>query len=157
MSGTLDVPLGVAIEEVSMEPDAPGFTSAAAGRPRSRRRAKDAGIRPVGAKTAVLHARRMRACIHTGHTEPSQQSDQKLKQLRSLDGAIGFRLAAFGTGLCVERTDRRRSNAVCMQAMVFDSRTSFLRWCDSEPIRFEEPLLFDHLRRLGGEALDGGS
>jgi hypothetical protein len=37
--------------------------------------------------------------------------------------------------------------------ITFDTAAAFDRWCESEPIRFDEPALHDRLRREGHEIL----
>lgn len=108
--------------------------------------------RPLGPKAAALHTRRQRrACA---------QAAAKMKTchehdfaLTSDDGSVAFALKASRFGLYVQRTQRRPLDAHVIQAMVFDSNEAFVRWCESDPIRFDHPVLYSQLRRHGDEAL----
>ena len=73
----------------------------------------------------------------------------------SQDGSVGFVLCASINGLLIERTLRQTIGARLVQCMVFGDTGTFDRWCESEPMRFEDPVLYDRLRREGHEALGG--
>jgi hypothetical protein len=75
--------------------------------------------------------------------------------LASKDNSIAFSLRATGVGLLIERTQRQPVGSRLVQTMVFADPTTFERWCASEPIRFDDPVLYDQLRREGHEALCG--
>lgn len=122
----------------------------------SRRRrpaALDAGeIAPLGPKAALLHERRQRhACTNSAGRSSSRSPDAV--RLASEDGAVAFALHAVPEGLFVERTQRRPLGALVTVAMVFAHRDAFARWCDSDPVRFDHPMLHNHLRRHGDELL----
>lgn len=114
---------------------------------------RDAGeIAPLGPKAALLHERRQRRALSKSMTrDPSRSQD--VFRLASDDGAVAFALHAVPQGLFVERTQRRPLGALVTVAMVFERRDAFARWCDSDPVRFDHPMLHNHLRRHGDELL----
>lgn len=110
-------------------------------------------VRPLGPKAATLHARRQRrACAHAAMKAKARQHGHDAV-LTSDDGSVAFALKASRFGLYVQRTQRRPLDAHVIQAMVFDSNEAFVRWCESDPIRFDHPVLYSQLRRHGDEAL----
>ncbi len=108
--------------------------------------------RPLGAKRAALLLRRQNAA--TGH-DVEQRTGAGALTLASKDATIVFTLRATAVGLLIERTQRHAVGARLVQAMVFADQPAFDRWCDAEPMRFEDPMLYDRLRREGHEALGG--
>lgn len=66
-----------------------------------------------------------------------------------------FNVRATSTGLLVERTQRRPIGACLVQTLLFEDMDRFQRWCDVEPTRFDDPLLFDRMRRQAHEVLGG--
>lgn len=135
-----------------------GTTAQQAGRRpmacRQRRTAElDASeIAPLGPKAALLHERRQRRAVSK---PPRRDTSHSLDAVRlaSDDGAVAFALHAVPEGLFVERTQRRPLGALVTVAMVFERRDAFARWCDSDPVRFDHPMLHNHLRRHGDELL----
>lgn len=119
---------------------------------RRRRAAKlDAGdVAPLGPKAALLHERRQRRALSVPR-EVSRAPNAV--RLASDDGAVAFTLHAVPEGLFVERTQRRPLGALVTVAMVFERRDAFARWCDGDPVRFDHPMLHNHLRRHGDELL----
>lgn len=116
----------------------------------------DEPARPLGAKRAALQVRRQLAsqpypcvnariaCIHAGEVI-----------LASKDNSVAFSLRGTAVGLLIKRTQQRTVGARLVQTMVFADPTTFERWCASEPIRFDDPVLYDKLRRDCHEALSG--
>ncbi|KQW69866.1 hypothetical protein ASC67_05095 [Methylibium sp. Root1272] len=135
-----------------------GATAQHAGRKpmacRQRRTAElDASeIAPLGPKAALLHERRQRRALSKPTPRDSSRSVDAVR-LASDDGAVAFALHAVPEGLFVERTQRRPLGALVTVAMVFERRDAFARWCDSDPVRFDHPMLHSHLRRHGDELL----
>lgn len=116
----------------------------------------DEPARPLGAKRAALQIRRQRSA-HPA-TRPTAKDDASRAGKRTLvskDNAVAFNLRATTLGLLIERTQSQPLGARLVQTMVFTDADSFDRWCASEPIRFEDPVLYDQLRREGHEALGG--
>jgi hypothetical protein len=126
--------------------------------PRAKRRIDriDEPARPLGAKRAALQVRRQRtarpAARPTARDDANHENEQSLI---SKDNAVAFKLRATALGLLIERTQSQPVGARLVQTMVFADVDSFDRWCTSEPIRFEDPVLYDQLRREGHEALGG--
>lgn len=119
--------------------------------PRGERRQDriDEPARPLGAKRTALQLRRQCNGRRRSETAPDTLT------LASTDGTVEFALRASPSGLLVQRTQRQAVGTRLVQCMVFGELGGFARWCESEPMRFEDPVLYDRLRRLGHEALDG--
>ena len=73
--------------------------------------------------------------------------------LASKDEKVAFTLRATDLGLVIERTQRQVAGTRLVQVMVFIDQPAFDRWCEFEPMRFEDALLYGHLRREGHAAL----
>ena len=67
----------------------------------------------------------------------------------------GLVLKASGSALYVERIQRRPLGTHLVQCMVFASADDFARWCDAEPLRFDDPGLHQRLCRRGREFFGG--
>lgn len=123
---------------------APAEQSRAIGR--RRHDALDEPARPLGPKAAVLHARRAnRKAAQTALAEGAEN------QLMSEDGAVSFKVEPTPAGLGIERVQRRPLGTQFMQVFLFDDATSFKRWSETDPIRFQYPLLHGRLRRQGDD------
>ena len=113
----------------------------------------DEPARPLGAKRAALQLRRQSA------PAVAEAKDQRTvtgeRTLASKDARVAFAMRATAFGLLIERTQRQAVGTRLVQTMVFEDQPTFDRWCDSEPMRFEDPMLYDRLRREGHEALGG--
>lgn len=73
--------------------------------------------------------------------------------LSSKDEMVAFTLRATALGLVIERTQRQVVGTSLVQVIVFTEQPAFDRWCEFEPMRFEDALLYSHLRREGHAAL----
>lgn len=73
--------------------------------------------------------------------------------LSSQDETVAFTLRATSLGLVIERTQRQVVGTRLVQVLMFTDQPAFDRWCEFEPIRFEDALLYGHLRREGHAAL----
>lgn len=113
----------------------------------------DEPARPLGAKRAALQLRRQSAPLAAEAKE--QRTGTGERTLASRDATVAFALRATAFGLLIERTQRQAVGTRLVQTMVFEDKPTFDRWCDSEPMRFEDPMLYDRLRREGHEALGG--
>ena len=135
---------------------APSATAREVSSPPGKRRLDriDEPARPLGPKRAALQLRRQRNAAPPVATK-SQSTNEGTPALVSQDGSVGFVLRASLNGLLIERTLRRAIGARLVQCMVFGDPGTFDRWCESEPMRFEDPVLYDRLRREGHEALGG--
>jgi hypothetical protein len=112
----------------------------------------DEPARPLGAKRAALQIRRKRPA---GRTSASKAAsfDAGTTTLASQDETIAFTLRATALGLVIERTQRQMVGTSLVQVLVFTEQPAFDRWCEFEPMRFEDALLYSHLRREGHAAL----
>ena len=110
----------------------------------------DEPARPLGAKRAALQQRRQRD--PRAHAS-ARAADAPAATFESSDGTVAFALRGSPQGLLVERTQRHVAGARLMQCLVFVDPATFDRWCDSDAIRFDDPVLYEHLRRAGHEAL----
>ncbi|MFO1219660.1 MAG: hypothetical protein U1E89_14935 [Burkholderiaceae bacterium] len=119
----------------------------------ARDQLKDAA-RPISGKHALLHARRMRQREARVATRPMAESEGALR-LRTEDGALVFVLRPAASGLVVERTQRRPLGACFVQSFLFTDHDGFRRWCEADAVRFDEPVLYDRLRREGDARLGG--
>lgn len=108
----------------------------------------DEPARPLGAKRAALQLRRLRNGVARDAARP-QPSGQETMSLMSKDGSVGFVMRASLNSLLVERTQHRALGARLTQCMAFGDQSTFDRWCESEPMRFEDAVLYDQLRREG--------
>lgn len=74
--------------------------------------------------------------------------------VKSDDGNVCFCLRSTRSGLWVQR-DRRRveSHARLVHSAVFASIDGFSRWCESDSVRFDYPIVFLTVRREGGALL----
>ncbi len=70
----------------------------------------------------------------------------------SADLAVAFCLAMVSDRLLVQRTLRHATGAVAVQCFLIDGPEDFRQWCDVDPTRFDDPGLFDRVRRYGDEA-----
>jgi hypothetical protein len=126
--------------------------------PRVKRRIDriDEPARPLGAKRAALQIRRQRTTRSAARMPAKNDANhENERSLTSQDNAVAFNLRATALGLLIERTQSQPVGARLVQTMAFTDVDSFDRWCASEPIRFEDPVLYDQLRREGHEALGG--
>ena len=119
----------------------------------ARDRVQDAAL-PISGKHALLHARRMRQREARTATRPLADVEGALR-LRTEDGAVTFVLRPAASGLVVERTQRRPLGACFVQSFLFTDHEGFRRWCEADAVRFDEPVLYDRLRREGDARLSG--
>ena len=67
------------------------------------------------------------------------------------DKVLTFHLAARPGGVAVQRSERRAGGRRVVQSVRFADEASFVRWCQSDELRFAYPLLFSKLSRSGCE------
>lgn len=144
---------------MSTQPATPAASSAAAAEASASRAARQRawdheGARPLGEKRALLYAQRQRADKVRFVARPATDNDGALL-LRTEDGAVTFVLRGVTSGLTVERTQRRPLGACLVQTLLFTGHEAFARWCEADTVRFDEPVLYDRLRREGDVLIDG--
>lgn len=116
----------------------------------------DRPARPLGAKRFALQAQRQRhstVAWRTSLTRNTKGSQGRV--ITSADGTLAFAVIRTASGLLIERRHWPAAGLRVAQTMTFDDVTDFDRWCDTEPLRFEEPQLHAQLRREAHEVLDG--
>lgn len=114
----------------------------------------DEPARPLGAKCAALQLRRQREGAVRTSSVPQPDGTAALI-LRSKDGLVSFAVRASPDGLLIGRTQRGANGARLLQFMFFADAGTFDRWCESDPMRFDDAVLYDQLRREGHAALCG--
>jgi|SRR3990167_342342 hypothetical protein len=112
----------------------------------------DEPARPLGAKRAALQLRRKKPVV-TGVRGKVQALRAAEVTLTSQDERVAFTLRSTALGLLVERTQRQTVGTRLVQIMVFADHEIFDRWCEVEPLRFGDALLYSKLRREGHAAL----
>jgi hypothetical protein len=80
-------------------------------------------------------------------------TDHGVQLLRSGDGELTFALQATANGLFVERVVQRRHKGRVVQAAEFEDLAGFRRWCDSDAVKFQHPLVHHRLLQLADEML----
>lgn len=114
----------------------------------------DKPARPLGAKRFALQAQRRRQSpASSGTCLKMSVPGAEARVLTSADGTLAFALLPTATGLLVERRHCTTEGARIEQTMVFDDATMFDRWCESEPVRFSDPMLHGQLRREAHDLL----
>lgn len=73
------------------------------------------------------------------------------RRVSSADGALVFTLVPTPRGVAVERV-LAHGRDVISQVIGFADAESFHRWCDANPVRFENPSIHVEVKR-GGDAL----
>lgn len=106
----------------------------------------------LGPKASLLHARRQRC---TPEPRIATAVTTATLRLTTADAAVSFVLKPSGSALYVERVQRRPLGAHVVQCMVLCSASEFSRWCDAEPLRFDDPGLHQRLKRRGQEFFGG--
>jgi hypothetical protein len=110
----------------------------------------------LGPKAAELHARRLRLRM-TQSARPSNVAEPGGQlALTNEDGSISFLLQASAVGLYLEHRQQVSLTEQYVQCMIFESSELFSRWCDGDPVRFEHPILFGQLKRLGEDMHHAG-
>jgi hypothetical protein len=109
--------------------------------------------RALGPKAGLLQSRRQQ---RDAGRPGAGAATREAVQLTTADAAVTFVLKASGSALYVERIQRRPLGTHVVQCMVFASADDFARWCDAEPLRFDDPGLHQRLCRRGREFFGGG-
>jgi hypothetical protein len=78
-----------------------------------------------------------------------------LERVRSDDGLVEYALHDVAGKLAVERVRAQHGTSRVEQVSLFADWSSFERWCDSDALRFEYPLVHTHLKRHGAAILGG--
>lgn len=119
---------------------------------RAARERIDPAPRPLGLKRSHLQARKHRQAAlewHAGLLRTTGSNGGCI--LISADGLTAFAVSPTATGLIMERRHCPSIGTRTSLMMAFESAAEFDRWCDNDPIRFDDPLLGDQLRRKGHE------
>jgi len=111
--------------------------------------------RPMTALANAMLERRRRSAGPIPSSVPARGSDNQVPPvvLQAVDGAVSYALTPRHPGLQVDRTTRSRTDLHVSQTIVFSDREAFDQWCDSDPVRFQQPLLHAQLKKQGGELL----
>ena len=114
----------------------------------------DKPARRLGPKRSALQRQRHRKVLATWHAGVTGSGSSASAQLlASSDGALEFAIHRVPTGLMIEKRLWRPSGPRTAQTLFFRDAAGFDRWCELEPVRFEDPLLYGELRRQGHDAL----
>ena len=129
-------------DTAGMEPSGPTCAprDGAARADRDRQHAKQCDER-LGA------AARRRRAKKFGRLRTSPSHDELT--LTSEDGTLSIRLKRIDDCVHMERSRRRARSSAVVQVSDFGDESSFVRWCESDRLRFNYPLLFANLRRNG--------
>jgi hypothetical protein len=66
-------------------------------------------------------------------------------------GHVSIAITRVAAGLLLQREEVPAQGPRTLVVAVFKDLASFARWCDDDPIRFDQPLLLHQLRRDGDE------
>jgi hypothetical protein len=80
-------------------------------------------------------------------TDARSPNTARWLQAQGPQNALHFFIQRINGGLYVEREEIPRHGVRTCQALCFNDRASFERWCDDDPARFEHPLLHARLKR----------
>ena len=72
-------------------------------------------------------------------------------QGRGRNGAVRVALQRFERGLFVTREENPSTGPRTLVVLSFDDLSGFERWCADDPIRFDQPVLHQQVRRHGEE------
>ena len=85
--------------------------------------------------------------------EPSPFRSSTSETLRSEDGAVAFTLSRVANGVFVARMQLWPGVGSVTHSIVFQDDSSFERWCNADPVRFQYPLVHVSLKRHGSTLL----
>jgi hypothetical protein len=106
--------------------------------------------RALGPKRFALRARKHQQPVvdwHVGLLKTHAGNDGCV--LISRDGMIAFAISRTKSGLCIEKRCCPHTGPRTSHAMIFVDEAIFDRWCNVEPTRFDDPVLWNQLRRCG--------
>ena len=103
--------------------------------------------------TIARAGRRKRPASVPGSAEQASVSAGDIRSLvaKGRQGEVHFFLQRVSGGLYVEREEIPRRGLRTMQSVQFSDAAEFNRWCDSDPVRFEHPVLHISLKRDGDD------
>ena len=110
--------------------------------------------RPLTALTTALVSRRRARVTTEAPSRESKGATPSHASVATKDGTLTYDLSAVKGGVLVQRTTCRRAGLQLCQTFHFTGAEDFDRWCRADPLRFEEPLLWESLLRQGHELLD---
>lgn len=105
----------------------------------------------LGHVAATRQARRLKHAVKRLKTATAGSDSAAVLQLRTPDASLCFVVRCHANGLAVERRQRRPLHTHVVQWMLFADAAQFKRWCEAEPMRFEDPHLHQRLCRCGEE------
>jgi hypothetical protein len=111
--------------------------------------------RPMNPLTAALITRRRSRAVSEA---PTMQADAEISprsSLASKDESVRYDLRAVDGGVLVQRTTCRKAELQVLQTFHFARADAFERWCEVDPMRFDEPQLWEQLLRQGHELFNG--
>ena len=91
--------------------------------------------------------------MSTKQSAPSAPRRSGSQTVRSEDGTVAFTLFRAAKGVFVERVQLRQGQGRVVHSAIFTDDSSFDRWCDADPVRFEYPLVHVNLKRHGNALL----
>ena len=81
-------------------------------------------------------------------------STERSASARGRRAEMRFLLKRLAGGLYVEREEIPHRGVRTFQCLHFRDRAAFDRWCDDDPVRFDEPLLHSRLKHDAAELWD---
>lgn len=111
--------------------------------------------RPLTPLAATLLARRRTRLAGSDSPDHGADGAEPPDHFSTQDGKVSYALSTVDAGLLVHRTVCRQVQLQLVQTFHFTDAGVFDRWCKADSLRFEEPLLWEQLRRRGHELLDG--
>lgn len=79
---------------------------------------------------------------------------ERSASVRGRRAELRFLLKRLAGGLYVEREEIPHRGVRTFQSLHFRDRAAFDRWCDDDPVRFDEPLLHSRLKHDAAELWD---
>jgi hypothetical protein len=89
----------------------------------------------------------------TARSQRTSADGMRSLSARDRQGEVRFLVQRVAGGVYVEREAMPRRGLHTLQSILFDDTDSFMRWCDSDPVRFEYPVLHTNLKRYASELL----
>ena len=96
----------------------------------------------------VVDSRDLHAVAAAGDVEPSTRWNS---HGCGRAGTVSVALQRFERGLFVTREENPSTGPRTLVVLSFDDLSGFERWCADDPIRFDQPVLHQQVRRHGEE------
>lgn len=104
-------------------------------------------------REATRVTKSVRQSARTGRSHRTSADGMRSLSARDRQGEVHFLLQRVAGGVYVEREAMPRRGLHTVQSILFEDADSFVRWCDSDTLRFEHPLVHTQLRQHGCELL----